>query len=51
MYALNNAAINKNDCASDVMNALNGSGRPFQRSVIYAESHDSASGQSSLRHS
>jgi 1,4-alpha-glucan branching enzyme len=45
MYALNNAAINKQDHASDVTGALDGSGRPFHRSAIYAESHDTVSGQ------
>ncbi len=45
MYALNNAAINTDDHASEVTGGLDGSGRPFQRSVIYAESHDTVSGQ------
>jgi 1,4-alpha-glucan branching enzyme len=49
MYALNNAAINIDDHASDVNGALDGSGRPFQRSVIYAESHDTVSGQGSTK--
>ena len=49
MYALNNAAINTDDHASDVNGALDGSGRPFQRSVIYAESHDTVSGQGSTK--
>jgi len=43
--ALNNAALNVDDHASDVRFALDNSGRPFQRSVIYGESHDSVSGQ------
>src|ERR1039458_5198970 len=34
MYALNNAAINIDDHASEVNGALDGSGRPFQRAVI-----------------
>jgi 1,4-alpha-glucan branching enzyme len=45
MYDLNNAAANQGDDASGITNDLNGSGRPFQRSVIYAESHDTVSGQ------
>ena len=49
MYALNTAAINQDDHASDVTGALNGSGHPFQRSVIYAESHDTDSGQGSTK--
>jgi 1,4-alpha-glucan branching enzyme len=49
MYALNNAAINIDDHASDVNGALDSSGRPFQRSVIYAESHDTVSGQGSTK--
>jgi 1,4-alpha-glucan branching enzyme len=49
MYALNNAAINTDDHASDVTGSLDGSARPFQRSVIYAESHDSVSGQNSTK--
>jgi len=49
MYALNNAAINTDDHASDVTGALDGSGRPFQRSVIYAESHDTVSGQGATK--
>lgn len=49
MYALNNAARNREDHAGDVAGALDGSGRPFQRSTIYAESHDSVSGQGATR--
>ena len=49
MYALNNAALNTDDHASDVNGALDGSGRPFQRSVLYAESHDTVSGQGSTK--
>jgi 1,4-alpha-glucan branching enzyme len=49
MYALNNAALNQNDRGSDVTGALDGSGHPFQRSVIYAESHDTDSGQGSTK--
>ena len=45
MYDLNNAAQNQSDDASGVTGNLNSSGRPFQRSVIYAESHDTVSGQ------
>jgi 1,4-alpha-glucan branching enzyme len=45
MYALNNAAINADDYSSDVRGGLDRAGRPFQRSVIYGESHDTASGQ------
>ena len=45
MYDLNNAAQNQSDDASGVTDHLNSSGRPFQRSVIYAESHDTVSGQ------
>jgi 1,4-alpha-glucan branching enzyme len=45
MYALNNAAQNGDDHSSDVRGGLDASGQPFQRSVIYGESHDSASGQ------
>jgi len=47
MYALNNAALNTDDHSSDVRGGMDGAGRPFQRSVIYAESHDSVSGQGS----
>jgi 1,4-alpha-glucan branching enzyme len=49
MYSLNNAAINKDDHSSDVRGGLDGSGRPFQRSAIYAESHDTVSGQGSSK--
>jgi 1,4-alpha-glucan branching enzyme len=49
MYGLNNAAVNKDDHASDVTGALDSSGRPFQRSVVYAESHDTVSGQGSSK--
>jgi 1,4-alpha-glucan branching enzyme len=45
MYALNNAAQNGDDHSSDVRGGLDASGRPFQRSVVYGESHDSVSGQ------
>jgi 1,4-alpha-glucan branching enzyme len=45
MYALNNAARSSDDHASDVRNNLDNAGTPFQRSVIYGESHDSASGR------
>jgi 1,4-alpha-glucan branching enzyme len=45
MSELNNAAQNQSDHASGVAGNLDSSGRPFQRSVIYAESHDTVSGQ------
>jgi 1,4-alpha-glucan branching enzyme len=49
MYGLNAAAINKDDDASGVTGSLDGSGRPFSRSAIYAESHDTVSGQGSTK--
>jgi 1,4-alpha-glucan branching enzyme len=45
MYALNAAAVNKDDKTGDVRGSLDGAARPFQRAVSYAESHDSTSGQ------
>ncbi len=49
MYAINNAALNTDDHAADVRGGLDFADRPFQRSTIYAESHDSASGQGSTK--
>jgi 1,4-alpha-glucan branching enzyme len=49
MYALNNAAKNGDDHSSDVGGGLDASGQPFQRSVVYGESHDSASGQGATK--
>jgi 1,4-alpha-glucan branching enzyme len=45
MYAINSAAQNRDDHSSDVRGGLDGSGQPFQRSVVYGESHDTVSGQ------
>jgi 1,4-alpha-glucan branching enzyme len=41
--------LNTDDHSSDVRGGLDGAGRPFQRSVVYAESHDTASGQGSTK--
>lgn len=42
MYALQDAAKNDADKSSDIRGDLAGGDRPFQREVVYAESHDTA---------
>ncbi len=42
MYALTAAAINGDDKSSDIRGALDSGDQPFQREVVYAESHDTA---------